>query len=63
MRDKQGREELKILKNLLAGQKGLFNQLAQFLGPLFLVGSGIRTHAQPQVGLDGNVSHGIHSMA
>jgi hypothetical protein len=30
---------------------------------LFLVGSGIRTHAQPKVGLDGNVSHGIHSMA
>jgi hypothetical protein len=33
------------------------------INPLFLVGSGIRTHAQPKVGLDGNVSHGIHSMA
>jgi hypothetical protein len=31
---------------VLAGQKGLFNSLAQFPGPLFLVGSGIRTDGQ-----------------
>ena len=27
----------------------------------FLVGLGIRTHAQTKFGFDGNVSHGIHS--
>ncbi len=44
----------------LAAQKGPYYSLAQFLGPLFLVELRIRTHAQPKVGLDGNVFHGIH---
>jgi len=43
----------------MAAQKGFFNSLAQFSAPLFLVGLGIRTHAQPEFGLDANVSHGI----
>jgi len=44
----------------LAVQKRLFNSLAQFSDPLFLVGSGIRTRKLLQDELDGNVSHGIH---
>ncbi len=44
----------------LAGQNKLFNQLAQFSDPLFLVESGTRTRKLLQAELDGNVSHGMH---